>query len=210
MKYNQQHSINYNENMIREFTVFCKLNYIKLTALQLYEQFMDNFRIEDCVCPTCGAKHTCCYHDSYERYLISYQPGKPIYDHISTLRVNCESCGHTHAILPEAIIPYRSYSILFILTVLRDYYTRCDNIQKICDKYQIAVSTLYQWKHLFHRHKKLWLGILEDMATQASNFLDFLMDFSIGVLSYGLKHFFVSHDFSFLQGTLKTAGSASP
>jgi len=196
--------------MIREFTVFCKLNYIKLTALQHYEQFMDNFRFEDCICPTCGAKHTCCYHDSYERYLISYQAGKPIYDHISILRVICESCGDTHAILPEDIIPYRSYSILFILTALRDYYTRSGSIQKICDKYQIAVSTLYRWKHLFHQHKKLWLGVLEDAATPASDFLDFLTDFSIRGLSQGLKHFFLSHDFSFLQGTLKTARSASP
>ncbi|WP_276624136.1 DUF6431 domain-containing protein [Syntrophomonas wolfei] len=66
----------------------------------------------------------------------------------------CKSCGHTHAILPEVIIPYRSYSILFILTVLRDYYTRSDDIWEIGDKYQIAVSTLYLWIHLFH-----WQGI---------------------------------------------------
>ena len=114
---------------------------------------MDNFRIEDCVCPTCGAKHCCSPHDSYERYLISNQSGKPIYDHVSALRVICESCGHTHAVLPEIIIPYESYSILFILTVLRNYYTRSDSIQEICDKYQIAISTFYRWKHLFHKHK---------------------------------------------------------
>lgn len=209
MKYNQMHSINNNEIMIREFTVFCKLNYIKLTALQLFEQFMDNFCIEDCVCPRCGAKHTCCYHDSYERYLISYQTGKPIYDQVEILRVNCGSCGHTHAILPEAIIPHRSYSILFILTVLRNYYTRSSSIRELCDKYQIAVSTFYSWKHLFHRHKKLWLGVLEDAFIQASDFLAFLTRYS-WELSQGLKHFFLSHDFSFLQGALKTAHSASP
>ena len=32
--------------MIRKFTIFCKLNLIRLSALQLFEQFMDNFRIE--------------------------------------------------------------------------------------------------------------------------------------------------------------------
>lgn len=196
--------------MIREFTVFCKLNLITYSALQLFEQFMDSFRIEDYVCPTCGAKYTCKLHASYERYLISYEAGEPVYYHVNVLRVICASCRHTHAILPEIIIPYGSYSILFILTVLRDYYTHSGSIREICDKYQISVSTLYRWKRLFHTHKKLWLGLLEDAATQTLDFLDFLTGFSIRKLSEGLKHFFLSHAFSFLQGALETAHSASP
>jgi hypothetical protein len=63
---------------------------------------------------------------------------------------------------------------------------------------------------LFNKHKKLWLGLLEDAATPASDFLNLLMDFSKGVLSQGLNYFFLSQDFSFLQGTAKTARSASP
>ncbi len=198
-----------NKFMIRKFTIFCKLNLIRLPALQLFEQFMDNFRIEDCVCPRCGARHSCCPYDSYERYLIAYESGKPVYYHINILRVFCQSCGHTHAILPEIIIPYGSHNILFILAVLRDYYIHSGSIQEICDKYQIAVSTLYRWKHLFQKHKQLWLGLLEDAATKASDFLDFLTGFLPG-LSQGLKHFFLSHDFSFLQGATKTTHCASP
>ena len=171
---------------------------------------MDNFRIEDCVCPTCGSRHSCCFHASYERGLISFWYGKPNYDQVDILRVICESCGHTHAILPEIIIPYGSYSILFILTVLRDYYTRSCSIRELCEKYQIAVATIYRWKNLFQRHKKLWLGLLEDAATPVSDFLNFLTDFSIQGLSQGLKHFFLSHAGSFLQCPLKTADSASP
>ena len=115
--------------MIRDITVFCKLNLISLSALQIFEQFQDNFRIKDCVCPISGAKHTCSPHDSYERYLISYESKQTIYYHVSITRVICESCGHTHAILPEVVIPYGSYSILFILTVLRDYYIRSSSVQ---------------------------------------------------------------------------------
>jgi len=196
--------------MIREFTIFCKLKYISISAIQLFEEFLDNFRIEDCVCPTCGAKHTCSPHDSYERNLISYESRETVYYRVNVLRVICESCGHPHAILPEILIPHGSYNILFILAVLRDYYIHSCKIQELCNKYQIAVSTLYLWKRLFQKHKKLWLGLLEDIATPASDFVDFLMNFSIGVLSQGLKHFFLSHDFSFLQGSSKTAHSASP
>lgn len=196
--------------MIREFTVFCKLNYISLSALQIFEQFLDNFRIEDCVCPTCGAKHSCRPHTSYERYLISYESGEPVYYHVNIPRMICESCGHTHAILPEIIIPYGSYSILFILTVLRDYYISFGSIQEICDKYQIAVSTLYLWKHLFQKHKTLWLGVLEDAAMSGLDFLKFLTDFPMQELSFGLRRFFLSHNFSFLEGASKTARFASP
>ena len=146
--------------MIREFTVFCKLKFISLSTLQIFEQFLDNFRIEDCVCPICGAKHACSPHAYYERCLISYESGKPVYYHVNVPRVICKSCGHTHAILPEIIIPYGSYSILFILTVLRDYYISSGGVQKLCNKYQIAVSTLYLWKRLFNKHKTLWLGLL--------------------------------------------------
>lgn len=196
--------------MIREFTVFCKLNFIALNARQLFDQFMNNFRIQDCVCPICGALHTCSAHASYERYLISFESGEPVYYHITVPRVICESCGHTHAILPEIIIPYGSYSVLFILTVLRDYYIRSGSIQELCDKYQIAVSTLYLWKHLFQKHKKLWLGVLEDAVTPSLDFLKLLTDFSMRELSFGLKHFFLSYGFSFLQGNSKTACSDSP
>lgn len=195
--------------MIRDFTIFCKLNYMSLSALQIFEQFLSNFRIEDCVCPICGARHSCRPHDSYERYLISYEFGATVYYHVNVTQVMCESCGHTHAILPEIIIPHGSYSILFVLIVLRDYYIGFDSIQKLCDKYQIAASTLYRWKRLFQKHKKLWLGVLEDASTPAPDFLDFLIESSCE-LSQGLKHFFRIHDFSFLQGASKTAHSASP
>jgi hypothetical protein len=196
--------------MIREFTVFCNLNLISLSARQLFDHFMNCFKMEDFICPTCGARHSCRSHASYKRYLISYESGKTVCYQVSILRVLCTSCGHTHAIIPEIIIPYGSYSILFILTVLRDYYTRSGSIQEICDKYEISISTLYLWIHLFRRHKQLWLGVLQDHIMSSLDFIRCLINFSMRKLSSGLKIFFLSHDFSFLQGTLKTAHSASP
>ncbi|HBK52428.1 DUF6431 domain-containing protein, partial [Syntrophomonas wolfei] len=68
------------------------------------------------------------------------------------IRYKCDSCGHTHALLPEFLIPYRSYSLLFILAVLKDY---CLTIEKISEKYGIAASTIYTWKALFLKNKKI-------------------------------------------------------
>ncbi|WP_279233234.1 DUF6431 domain-containing protein [Desulfallas thermosapovorans] len=118
----------------------------------------------------------------------------------------CSSCGHTHAILPEIIIPYSSYSLIFILTVLRDYYLFHMTVQALCNKYMIATSTLYAWKRLFQIHKKLWLGILEDAATSS---LTFLSTLPTANTSDDLAAFFQSHAQSFLQGVTKTAHFSS-
>lgn len=158
-------------------------------------------------CPYCGAKHPH-WSDfaSYERDLISWEKGLPVTYRITVTRIICSSCGHTHAILPEIIIPYGSYSLIFILTVLRDYYLAHMTVQELCDKYMIATSTLYAWKRLFLIHKKLWLGILEDAATKPLSFLSSLPSLTT---SEDLAIFSQNHAQSFLQGVTKTAHFSS-
>ena len=154
-------------------------------------------------CPYCGAKHPhWSKFASYERDLISWEKGLPVTYRITVTRIICSSCGHTHAVLPEIIIPYGSYSLIFILNVLRDYYLSHMTVQELCNKYMIATSTLYAWKRLFLIHKKLWLGILEDAATEPRTFLSSLPSLTSSEV---LAIFFKNHAQSFLQGVTKTA-----
>lgn len=193
--------------MIRLFTVFCKLNFNKLSAKSLFLESMKDFTSDKLtffklVCPYCGAKHpTWSYHDSYTRYLVSYENQDTVTYTIDITRIACSSCKHTHAILPEIIIPYSSYSLTFILSVLRDYYFKM-KIKDICKKYQISVSMLYAWKLLFLQHKKLWLGILEDIYHNSLEFLSSILKFNT---SNELHQFFAQNGHSFLQGVSKTA-----
>ena len=194
--------------MIRVFTIFCKLNLEKLYAKALFSAAMQEFskdKLSSLVlpCPFCKAKHpNWSYHASYKRYLISFEKGLTIVHEISITRLICSSCKHTHAILPEIIIPYGSYSLIFILNVLQDYYLFHMTISTLCDKYQISPSTLYAWKHLFIIHKKLWLGFLEDITQDPLVFLSSLPSISS---SLDLEIFFKTHAQSFLQGVSKTA-----
>lgn len=198
--------------MIRVFKIFCKLNLIKLSAQEIFEDAMLDFSKErlphlDYLCPLCGAKHPhWSFYANYERYLISFEHGATVTHRISVTRLNCSSCGRTHAILPEIIIPYGSYSLVFILTVLRDYYLSQMTVRDICDKFQIAHSTLYAWKRLFTLHKKLWLGLLRDLSTKP---LDFLALLPSVATSDDLFLFYRLHAMSFLQGVSKTARCSS-
>ncbi len=154
-------------------------------------------------CPDCGAKHPIwTYHDSYMRYLISYENGTIITDIIAITRIKCSSCKAPHAVLPEILIPFKSYSLKFVLSVLKDYYQSNRTVASLCEKYHISVSTLYAWKKLFLIHKKLWLGIVENIYQDASKFLSSLPDINT---SKDLFQFFLQTGHSFLQRISKTA-----
>ena len=184
--------------MIRVFHLFCKLNFKNLSAEDLFNKFMAEFDPRKHNCPWCNTTYPDWKkHAKYERWLISFEGGVTVTYRLEITRYKCSSCGHTHAILPESIIPYQSYSFLFIIAVMRDYYTRVLTVAVICDKYNISTSTLYSWKELFLRQKKLWLGLLEDAYTSS---LDFLDSFCGENFRYDLEEFFQISRISFLQG----------
>lgn len=184
--------------MIRPFTVFCKLNQISFSDRQWLEKEAGSLSHTDGVCPVCHAKACLSPFASYTRYLVEWEDGLPATHEVSVQRYLCSSCGHTHALLSSALVPYSSYSLRFILMVLRDYFLGRSCVQKICGHAGISASTLYRWKNLFLSHKALWLGVLEDMGTPAETFMD-SMD---GTLMQGFCQKFL---FSFLQHPRRTS-----
>ncbi len=146
----------------------------------------------DGVCPVCHAKACLSPFASYTRYLVEWKEDFPVTYEVTVQRYRCSSCGHTHALLPSPLVPYSSYSLRFILLVLRDYFLHRVCVQKICEHAEISVSTLYRWKALFLAHKALWLGMLEDLKASAEAFLDGME----GALLQGFCRKFL---FSFLQ-----------
>ena len=114
------------------------------------------------VCPSCGCKGSCRVHAYYNRFVVDFVTGKPVVSRIRITRVIC-SCGRTHAILPDPIIPYRSYSLFFILRVLTEYFLRLKTVADLCDDFLITPSMLYRWKKLFLEHRMEWLGLIPSM-----------------------------------------------
>ncbi|MFI3173417.1 MAG: DUF6431 domain-containing protein [Eubacteriales bacterium] len=147
--------------MIRVKSIFGKLNFIDFSDELLFHTYIDTFSTRSLPCPYCGCIDNFNSFASYQRDMITVVAGSRKQVTLTIPRLQCNSCGHTHAILPDVLIPYGSYSLYFILHILDRYLHRTISVQAFCDAWEISISTLYGWIHLFEAQGSLWLGVLE-------------------------------------------------
>ena len=160
--------------MIRLNALDCKLKNTILSVRSLFRQSLKQSPLFLLVCPYCGAKGTCKKRGSYERSLVTFPDGKPQVVRLRIPRVQC-TCGKSHALLPDFIVPYLSYSLPMILRILSDFFTRRLTIRGICEKYLVSPPLIYRFKKRFLLHKKHWLGVLRDMELSSLSFMDALL-----------------------------------
>ena len=184
--------------MIRKFSLLCKLIRIKTSSESLFSIFMkdDSLSMEEC--PFCHSKGNLIPHGSYRRNIIDFTNGKTTYRKISVKRFQCQSCRHTHTILPDIIIPYAQYSLFFLLRVLGEHFLHLKTVSEICHIYAITPSMLYRWKALFLCHRADWLPLLERLYSSPFAFLKFLC-FQENFSSLFSLPFFNKTGISFLQ-----------
>ena len=150
-------------------------------------------------CPICGSTGNCHIHDYYGRSIIDFRSGVQKKSNLCVLRVFCDSCNHAHAILPDVIIPYSSYSLFFVLRILGEYFSDLYTIEQLCERYGISRNQLFKWVALFKAHKKEWLGILADAETSDLSFLKNLAaagsysSFSMEFIRRSSRSFLQSH-----------------
>lgn len=184
--------------MIRYHRLFYKLFSTKKSVGKLNAEHTALSERTAMVCPACSSRGNCAPHASYTRSLIDFEGGRVVYRRVEVKRVRCGSCGHTHALLPEHIVPYSTYSLLFILRVLAGYFLRLGTVEQLCRRYAISPSMLYQWKALFLEHKALWLGMLKDTETAPDEFIRQLFSLPSWSSDFG-KPFWLKAARSFLQ-----------
>ena len=192
--------------MIRLNALDCKLKNTILSVRDLLRQSLEQSPLFLLVCPYCGAKGTCNKRRSYERSLVTFPDGKPQVVRLRIPRVQC-TCGKSHALLPDFIVPYLSYSLPTILHILSDYFTRRLTIRGICEKYLVSPPLIYRFKKRFLIHKKQWLGILRDMELSTISFMKELL-----TSSYDRFHdaFLRLTTYSFLQSHKNPANCSRP
>lgn len=143
-------------------------------------------------CPSCHSKGNLIPHGSYQRNIIDFADGRTTYRKISVKRFKCQGCGHTHAVLPDIIIPYAQYSLFFLLRVLGEYFLLLKTVSELCLAYRITPSMLYRWKALFLCHMAGWLPLLKQLEAPPPVFLKHL---------YFQENFSACFSFPFFQKT---------
>lgn len=160
---------------------------------------MARFRPESAVCPCCGSKGNCHIHAYYGREIIDFIHGRRGCGNVCVMRLICGSCGHTHAVLPDILIPYDQYGIFFILRVLAERFLIHRTVEQICDRFSITRGQFYKWLHLWRAHKEEWLGLLASVETSDSSFLKTLAEmdpfsgFAAAFLRLAAHSFLQSH-----------------
>jgi hypothetical protein len=187
--------------MIRQTTVLCKLFLIKQSDIELLEQMRTGYE----QCPDCGAIGCFSPHDEYMRDLITIHKGKRKVYEITIYRVFCNSCQKAHALISDILIPYGSYSLRFVLHVLRAYLNRNCTVEDLCGRFGIAISTFYKWKKLFKEHVNLWLSALQRIYQVSISVID---DFEN--IDRFPSRFFKRYGFSFLQNRKAAHCSRDP
>ncbi len=177
-----------------------------LSVRDLFRHSLEQSPLFLLACPYCGAKGTCRKRGSYERNLVTFSDGKPEVIRLRIPRVQCP-CGKSHALLPDFIVPYLSYSLPMILHILSDYFNRRLTIRGICEKYMVSPPLIYRLKKQFLLHKKQWLGVLRDMELPGLSFMEELLT---GSYSQFHDAFLRLTTYSFLQSHKNPADCSRP
>jgi hypothetical protein len=183
--------------MIRHFAAFCKKKIEQLSSESRFQKATRSFDCLSSACPKCGTVGSLVPHGSYERNLISHDGQKIVETRVATSRYKCKSCGRTHALLPDNVVPYCQHDLHFIFTVLAAYFSRTTTVLEVCSRFGIAYSTIYEWQKLLDEHATLLLGQLLRRETHLLSFLHQLIGSED--LSNKLFAFYSKHGFSFMQ-----------
>ena len=101
---------------------------------------------------------------------LTLMPGSGLTQISAFSDVFCDSCEHAHAVLPDVIIPYSSFSLLFVLRLLGHYFANLGSIEQLCERFGVSQNLFYKWLKLWNSHKQRWLGVLADSETSSISF----------------------------------------
>ena len=194
--------------MIRKFLTLCKC-YSKISEINEYQLFFTSqkeWNSPSDSCPYCGAPCDAFHKDgTYERDFITYHHGCVHYHRVPISCVECSSCGHSHALLPSVIIPYSSYSIQFVVSLLFHYYNNTyKSVEALCLHFEIAVSTFYRIYHCFMGDTLFLKGVKAELAYFNSvALISYLSSLSFIEITPLQQLFFASYGYSFLQRRCK-------
>lgn len=167
--------------------------------------FMENLCLSDApFCPSCGAPQSKYRRNgSYQRHFVCYDDGA-VCSHTITIRsLRCSSCMKSHALLVSVIIPWSSYSLGFIISLLYARVARkLPSVLSLCEHFDISESTYYRLRKRFTLDSK---GLLAALSTlmEVLDLMETLYAAEPADIHAALSIFFQSAGYSFMQPCIR-------
>ena len=128
---------NFNENILKSFYSHKERNsYIQ----SLMPDITDIHRN---ICPCCHAKNKLIKYGNYERNISILVDDNVENYRVSVQRVICNSCNHTHALLPNFIVPYKIMALFSIAQIVQR--ASISSAYKLAEVINLSVQMIYTY-----------------------------------------------------------------
>ena len=95
------------------------------------------------VCPCCHAKNKLIKYGTYERNLSILEDNEVVNYKVVVQRVICTSCNHTHALLPNFIVPYKIMALFSIAQITQRAFI--SSAYKLAETINLSVQMIYTY-----------------------------------------------------------------
>lgn len=128
---------NFNENNLKSFYSHKERNsYIQ-------SLMPDITNIHKNICPCCHAKNKLIKYGKYERNISILVDDNVENYRVSVQRVICNSCNHTHALLPNFIVPYKIMALFSIAQIVQR--ASISSAYKLAEAINLSVQMIYTY-----------------------------------------------------------------
>ncbi len=133
-------------------------SYDILYLIKTYEIMGKINNYEEYQCPNCKRKGCLHFHKNYERNITFFIGNYKIEAVITILVLECNYCKnyedeqHYHALIPDFIFPYHSYSAIIILNTIYDRLINKIKVEQIIEKNKITKELYYKWLKGFKKY----------------------------------------------------------
>lgn len=118
-----------------------------------YNEILDFYGIWECSCPKCGARHSLHRHAKYFRNLIVWESEGLVEERMEILRLQCSSCGCTHAVLTPDVIPFCIFSVEAFLALISLCLNPDGSVLNTGQHTGTSYQLLYRFLQIFHEYR---------------------------------------------------------
>lgn len=127
-----------------------KSRHVKRIDQEDYDRFIDQLDLNSLSCPAEGCGHHDFVRHGYYERTIKFKSGSV---RLRILRVKCRSCGSTHAILLDCMVPYSQLSLDIQTSIISCAHIE-DFKEDLDSNLDLNESSFYYVRHQFRKHWK--------------------------------------------------------